>query len=106
VFRTFHQCVVDIMKRIPRGKVTTYGQIARLAGNPRAARQVVRTLHSSSEKEGLPWHRVVNSRGCISLPPGAGRELQQRLLEKEGIIFLPDGRIDLDRFGWKSRSAP
>jgi methylated-DNA-protein-cysteine methyltransferase-like protein len=102
---SFHQRVIAVIKNIPRGRVAGYGQIARLAGNHRAARQVVRTLHSSSEKENLPWHRVVNSRGFISLPSGAGRELQRSILEKEGVVFSPNGGIDLVRFGWKPQVA-
>jgi methylated-DNA-protein-cysteine methyltransferase-like protein len=100
---SFHERVIAIVKRIPRGRVASYGQIARLAGNSRAARQVVRTLHSSSEKENLPWHRIVNRRGLISLPSGAGQELQRAMLEKEGIVFSANGSIDLVRFGWKPR---
>jgi methylated-DNA-protein-cysteine methyltransferase-like protein len=99
----FHQKVISIIKSIPRSRVATYGQIAGLAGNNRAARQVVRTLHTAAEKERLPWHRVINSSGFISLPPGAGYELQRTLLEKEGVSFPDDGRIDLERFGWRPR---
>lgn len=67
----FYQRVGCIIRRIPEGKVATYGQIAALAGNHRAARQVAWILHSSSKKENLPWHRVVNSQEGISLkPPG------------------------------------
>jgi len=97
----FHRLTVSVIKRIPRGKVATYGQIAAMAGSPRGARQVVRTLHSSSDKEDLPWHRVINSKGMISLPPGRGYELQQRLLESEGVEFNRKGRVDLKRFLWQ-----
>lgn len=96
----FFQDVVRIIRRIPRGRVATYGQIAALAGSPRAARQVVRILHSSSETENLPWHRVVNGKKGISLPPGRGYELQKALLEKEGVVFGIGDRIDFDRFLW------
>jgi len=99
--RTFSGEVVEIIKSIPRGKVATYGQIAGLAGNRFASRQVVRVLNSSSRKEGLPWHRVVNSSGKISLKPGYGYEVQKELLEKEGIIFDKDDRIDLKIYLWK-----
>jgi len=57
----------ELIKQIPKGKVSTYGLIAALAGSPRAARQVVRVLHSSSRKDNLPWHRVVNSKGQITI---------------------------------------
>ena len=74
-----------------------------LAGNPRAARQVVRALHSSSGKEKLPWFRVINSKGQISLKPGQGYELQKALLEDEGIEFGLTDTIDLARFQWRPR---
>ena len=96
-----HQRTIAVIKKIPRGKVVTYGQIATMAGNPRAARQVVRTLHASSEKENLPWHRVINSRGKISLQPGQGYELQKALLEKERVPVSRTGVIDLEKHLWK-----
>jgi methylated-DNA-protein-cysteine methyltransferase-like protein len=96
----FTRKVRVIIRKIPRGKVATYGQIAACAGNPRAARQVVRILHSSSRKDKLPWHRVINSKGGISLKPGNGYELQKSLLEKEGVIFGLHDFVDLDRFLW------
>ena len=91
---------IKIMKNIPGGKVVTYGQVATYAGNNRGARQVVRLLNSSWEKEQLPWHRVINSKGRISLNPGDGYELQKMLLENEGIHFDENDCIDLSRFGW------
>jgi len=97
----FHRLTIAVIKKIPRGKVATYGQIAAMAGSPRGARQVVRTLHSSSDKEDLPWYRVINGKGMISLPPGRGYELQQRLLEDEGVVFDRKGRVDLKRFLWQ-----
>ncbi len=90
-----------MIRAIPMGSVCTYGGAAALAGNPRAARQVVRVLHTYSEKEGLPWWRIVNSRGMISLKPGFGYEEQRSLLEAEGIEISRSGRIDLDRYGWE-----
>lgn len=98
--KTFYQRVIAIIKNIPEGKVATYGQIATYAGNPRAARQVSYILHSSSEKEDLPWHRVINSKGSISLKPGHGYELQKQMLKKEGITFKENDCIDLKRFLW------
>jgi methylated-DNA-protein-cysteine methyltransferase-like protein len=98
--KSFSQRVVDIIKNIPRGKVATYGQIARRAGNPRAVRQVAYILHSSSRKEDLPWYRVVNSKGGISLKPKHGYELQKQMLEKEGIIFDKNDCIDLKQYSW------
>ncbi len=97
---TFTQKVKDIIKKIPPGKVCTYGQIAAYAGNPRGARQVAWVLHSSSRKDNLPWHRVVNSKGGISLKPNYGYEIQKQLLEKEGIAFDSNDTIDFDRYLW------
>jgi methylated-DNA-protein-cysteine methyltransferase related protein len=92
--------IVTLIRRIPRGKVASYGQIAAMAGDPRGARRVARLLHSSSRKRRLPWHRVINSRGGVSLPPGGGYELQRSLLEAEGVVFRRN-RVDLTRFGWR-----
>ena len=89
----FTQDVVALIRAIPAGRVATYGQIARLAGNPRAARQVVRILHSMSQAERLPWHRVVNAKGEIS----QGIE-QQLALEAEGIVFQSDGKLVLSDY--------
>lgn len=97
---SFTQRVAGAIKKIPKGKVATYGQIAALAGNPRGARQVVRVLHSSTEKERLPWHRVINREGRIGLKPGCGYEIQKELLRREGVEFGEDDRIDFDRFLW------
>ncbi|MDX1805546.1 MAG: MGMT family protein [Paenisporosarcina sp.] len=90
--------VVRVLKEIPEGYVVTYGQVARMAGSPRAARQVVRILHTMSEKHGLPWHRVVNVRGEIAVPDDESRELQRMLLKSEDVVFLADGRVDLSVF--------
>lgn len=76
--------VLDIIKSIPYGKVMTYGQIASIAGNPRGARQVSRILHSMSGTHQLPWHRVINSKGGISLT-GEGGFIQSQMLINEGI---------------------
>lgn len=99
----FTDRVIQTVRDIPAGKVATYGQIARLAGSPRAARQVARILHACSAKEGLPWHRVVNREGRIALKPFQGFEEQRRLLEREGIPFDSSGAIDLRRFLWLPR---
>ena len=90
--------VVRILKEIPPGRVVTYGQVARLAGSPRAARQVVRILHTMSEKHQLPWHRVVNAKGEIAVPDDESRAIQRMLLESEDVVFLSDGRVDLSVF--------
>lgn len=88
------------IKKIPAGKVVTYGQISFLAGHFNGARQVSWILHSCSKKDKLPWHRVINQKGTISLKPGSGFEEQKKRLEIEGVIFDDRNRIDLDRFLW------
>lgn len=98
---SFTQRVKDIIKKIPRGKVAAYGQIATCAGNPRATRMVVWILNSSSQKDQLPWHRVINSKGQISLKPGQGYEIQKMLLQKEGVEFDNNNSINFDIYLWK-----
>ncbi|MEY8343600.1 MGMT family protein [Niallia circulans] len=96
----FTKKAVEIITDIPEGKVMTYGQIAAVAGSPRAARQVVRVLHTLSEKYQLPWHRVLNSKGCIGLS-GEHAQLQRRLLEAEGIVFQQNGSLNLREYGYE-----
>lgn len=98
---TFFQKIRDIIKNIPAGKVATYGQIAAYAGNPTGARQVVWVLRSSSQKENLPWHRVVNRKGRISLKPGQGYEVQKALLGEEGVTFDSTDTIDFNQYLWR-----
>jgi methylated-DNA-protein-cysteine methyltransferase-like protein len=86
---------------IPRGKVATYGQIARLAGKPWGARQVSWILHSQSEKYGLPWQRVIGANGRISLPLNNGFFEQRRLLRQEGVKVGDRGRVDLKKYRWQ-----
>lgn len=76
----------------------TYGQIAREAGNPRAARQVVRILHSMSQKYNLPWHRVVNAKGEIVIKDDESRFVQRALLEKEGVTVNNNGYISVEKY--------
>ncbi|MFB6365209.1 MGMT family protein [Paenibacillus elgii] len=94
----FTQRVLEIIREIPEGQVMTYGQIAGLAGSPRGARQVVRILHSSSGKYGLPWHRVVNARGEIAIRQEESRMLQMLYLRDEGVEVEDNGQLDLDRW--------
>lgn len=96
----FTQSVLQVIKSIPRGRVLSYGRVSALAGNPRGARQVSRILHTMSRKYDLPWQRVVNRQGKISLAPGQGYELQKALLESEGICFSQDHTIDFSRYLW------
>lgn len=94
----FTKRVITIIQSIPEGAVMTYGGIARAAGSPRAARQVVRILHSMSRKYKLPWHRVINSKGMISLTEDESGSLQQLYLLGEGIVFDERGVVDLERY--------
>ena len=96
----FTQKVIDLIRAIPEGRVATFAVIAAMAGNRRAARQVTRILHSSTQSANLPWHRVINREGKIALGKLQGYEQQKRLLQAEGVEFGPDERIDLDRFQW------
>lgn len=90
---TFTENAVEIIKRIPAGSVMTYGQIARLAGSPRGARQVVRILHSMSRKHHLPWHRVINSKGEIALK----EDEQIFALQCEGVE-VHNGYVNLEKY--------
>jgi methylated-DNA-protein-cysteine methyltransferase related protein len=96
------------IKAIPRGRVSTYGEVARDAGFPQGARQVVRVLHSRSIPAKLPWWRVLGKGGGASAArialSGAGFEEQRAILISEGVEVAENGRIDLARFGWKARS--
>ncbi|HEY3295095.1 MAG TPA: MGMT family protein [bacterium] len=100
---TTYSRIYRTVRRIPLGRVATYGQIARLAGFPRHARLVGYALHALREQidPSVPWHRVINARGEISLPEFSGADLQRALLMSEGITFDHKHRIDLNHFGWK-----
>ncbi len=94
--------VYGIVKKIPRGKVATYGEVAALAGNPRAPRQVGRLLHRNPEPGIIPCHRVVFSDGKLALSFAFGGDgVQRALLEAEGVGFLPDGRVDMKKYLWE-----
>ncbi len=97
----FFQRVYEIVARIPRGKVVTYGQIAAALGDPRQARTVGWALCSTPEWLNIPWHRVVNNSGGISTRYTVGElNIQRKLLEDEGVVFYEDGRLDLERYRW------
>ncbi|MGO0061239.1 MGMT family protein [Brevibacillus fluminis] len=96
--KPFTANVIAIIRQIPAGQVMTYGQIARAAGSPRAARQVVRILHAMSKKHNLPWHRVINSKGEIGLRDSASAELQAEYLREEGVEIAADRLINLARY--------
>jgi methylated-DNA-protein-cysteine methyltransferase related protein len=96
--------IYRVVSRIPRGRVATYGQVASLARLPRQARLVGYALHELPPGSAVPWFRVVNARGTISLRSnGLGHdELQARMLAREGVRFVA-GAIPLDRFQWRPR---
>ena len=94
--------LLAVVRRIPRGRVASYGQVAVLAGLPRYARHVGYALHALPAGTPLPWHRVVNARGGISVRPwDGGAETQRMRLEAEGVQFDARGRVPLERYGWK-----
>jgi methylated-DNA-protein-cysteine methyltransferase-like protein len=94
-----------IVRRVPRGRVATYGQIAALAGMPRHARLVGYALNVLPETSTLPWHRIVNAKGQVSPRANAlgHEELQEQLLRREGVRFV-DGAIPLLRHQWRPRA--
>lgn len=95
-----------VVRRIPRGAVATYGQVAALAGLAGHARQVGYALHALDADSSVPWQRVVNARGGVSPRRTPGWDgLQRALLEREGIAFDARGRIDLGRQGWRPRAG-
>jgi methylated-DNA-protein-cysteine methyltransferase related protein len=99
----FFTRVYEAVRAIPKGRVATYGQVARLLGVPRGARAVgwaLRALDARKERR-VPWHRVVGATGRVSPREGAGPFLQRRKLQADGIVFRA-GRIDLRRHGWLS----
>lgn len=95
--------IYRVVRRVPRGRVVTYGTVARLAGLDGQARLVGYALHALPMQSTIPWHRVVNREGRVSRRAVPGVELDQRLLlEAEGVRFDGRGRIALDRFGWRT----
>ena len=110
--------IYAVVRRIPVGRVATYGQVAELAGLPGHARQVGYALHAIGRSRGgsgsdpleiaaeFPWHRVINARGEISVrsdPDSHAEPIQRILLEGEGVVFDLGGRTDLARFQWRPR---
>ena len=91
-----------IARKVPAGRVTTYGAVAAEAGLPGRARQVGYAMAALPDDHDVPWHRVINARGEVSPRAGgtAFEKIQRNLLEAEGIVFNARGRVDLDRFGW------
>ena len=90
--------IIEQILAVPKGRVCSYGGIARKAGLPNGARQVVRVLHSMSEKYKLPWHRIIRGDGTIGLT-GEGKDLQMALLKAEGVEFKNQRYVDMQKFG-------
>lgn len=95
----FTEKVIEHIKAVPYGRVATYGQIAKLAGNPRSARQVSRILHTMSKKHNLPWHRIINAQGKIVI---ADPTRQVDLLLEEGVEVTDGNKVDLAVFKWET----
>lgn len=97
----WYKNVWKVVSEIPSGHVLTYGEVARLAGLPTAARRVSQALRRAPRGLDLPWHRVINSQGKISFPEdSSGWVRQKNKLEEEGVVFLK-GKINLDQFGYR-----
>ena len=93
----------QVVRRVPAGRVTSYGAVARGAGLPGYARQVGYALAALPDETDVPWQRVVNARGEVSARRGdrSRERLQRAILESEGVTFDARGRIDLDHHGWE-----
>jgi methylated-DNA-protein-cysteine methyltransferase-like protein len=98
---TAYDRIYLVIRRVPRGRVATYGQVAELA-KASGPRQVGYALHALPEGHDLPWHRIINAQGMISLDSVlGGANLQRALLEAEKVVFDANGRVDLKRYQWK-----
>jgi methylated-DNA-protein-cysteine methyltransferase related protein len=104
----FYQQVYAVVRRVPRGRVTSYGRVARMLGRPNAARAVGYALNALRGKrhdpryDGIPWQRVINSQGRISLPnTDGGADRQAELLRGEGVVVGEDMRVDLSVYLWE-----
>ena len=104
-----HQRFYAVVKKIPRGRVATYGQIAALAGMPRHARQAGQALAATPEGMNIPWHRVINAQGRVSLRlrnwHSGSDDFQRILLEAEGVEFDAGARVNLKRFQWQPEQS-
>ncbi len=97
----FSEKIYEVVKQIPKGKVLNYGKVAALAGNPKASRIVGYALHKNPQPGVIPCHRVVFKNGgvCTGFAFG-GPQVQRDLLLGEGVVFLPDGRVDMELCSW------
>ena len=94
--------IYNVVQKIPKGKVATYGTVARMAGNPRWSRVVGYALHVNPAPGIIPCHRVVNREGKTAATFAfGGGDIQRQMLEQEGVVFESDGHIDLRKYGWK-----
>ena len=96
----FYHRIYRVVRHIPRGRVATYGVVARLAGRPGAARTVGWALSALPEDTDVPWWRVINAAGRISLSSDHSAVLQRALLLREGVRFAPGGAVNLSALGW------
>ncbi|TGK11012.1 MGMT family protein [Leptospira stimsonii] len=109
---SFFKEVYKLVKKVPKGKVTSYGRIAALLGKPRASRAVGYALNalSKTQEQKVPWQRVINSQGKISIRGDTGRSiLQKKMLEDEGVKFSVSETVDFHLYGWPNlilNSAP
>ncbi|MES2803442.1 MAG: MGMT family protein [Bdellovibrionota bacterium] len=103
----FTKAVIKMVLKIPRGKIATYGQIAKISGNPGGSRGVAWILHACAKKYKLPWQRVINSQGKISFDKTTKEYRNQKnLLQKEGIQFSDTGTVNFKTFQWSQKTAP
>jgi len=100
----FYHRIYRIVRHIPKGRVATYGIVARLAGRPGAARTVGWALSALPEDSDVPWWRVINVAGRISLAGDHSAVLQRALLLREGVKFVPGGAVNLGTFGWPAEA--
>ncbi len=103
---TFTDRVYDAVRSVPRGRIVSYGGVAALLGQPRAARGVGHALHLLPDESDVPWWRVLNRNGEISLPGTRGSVVQKKLLHKEGVRFNRAGRADWTKYAWDGDSLP
>ncbi|HUN64796.1 MAG TPA: methylated-DNA--[protein]-cysteine S-methyltransferase [Bacteroidota bacterium] len=104
--KRLYRSIWEMVQEIPQGRVATYGQIAEMCGIPGHARLVGYALHNLPRGSDVPWHRVINAQGRISLGEMDGmNEEQMRLLRKEGVQFIRDA-VDFRRFGWMEMPEP
>ena len=101
-----YERIYATVKRIPRGRVANYGQVAELAGMPGQARQVGYALAALPDDRPVPWHRVINAQGELSSHSDPTLEaIQRQLLEREGVVFDQDSRVSFSRFRWRPKQA-